>query len=72
MCHVTTTPPPGVEPEREPRRVSDAALEVVAEGDVPMGNVEARSERNCSETARETGIARALIASERKPQPVEE
>ena len=39
---------------------------------MPMGNVEARSERNCSETARETGIARALIASERKPQPVEE
>ena len=39
---------------------------------MPIGNVEARSERNCSETARETGIARALIASERKPQPVEE
>ena len=72
VCHVTTTPPPGVEPEREPRRVLDAALEVVAEGDEPMGNVEARSERNCSETARETGIARALIASERKSQPVEE
>ena len=29
-------------------------------------------ERNYSETARETGIARALIASEKKPQPVEE
>ena len=28
-------------------------------------------ERNCSETAREAGIARALIASEKKPQPVE-
>ena len=72
VCHVTTTPPPGVEPERESRQVSDTALEVVAEGDVPMGNVEARSEswegeRNCSKTARETGIARALIASERKP-----
>jgi len=77
VCHVTTTPPPGVEPECESRQVSDTALEVVAEGDVSMGNVEARSEswegeRNCSETARETGIARALIASERKPQPVEE
>ena len=77
VCHVTTTPPPGVEPEREPRRVSDSALEVVAEGDVPMGSVKARpesgkGERNCSEIARETGIARALIASERKPQPVEE
>ena len=68
VCHVTTTPPPGVEPECESRQVSDTALEVVAEGDVSMGNVEARSEswegeRNCSETARETGIARALILS---------
>jgi len=77
VCHVTTTPPPGVEPKRESWRVSDTALEVVAEGDVPMGNAEARpesgeGERNCSETARETGIARALIASERKPRPVEE
>ena len=44
---------------------------------MPMEDVEARSkslegERNCSETARETGIARALIASERKSQPEEE
>ena len=53
---------------------------MVPEGDVPMEDIEAKSEnavqlegeRNCSETARETGIARALIASERKPQPVEE
>ena len=29
-------------------------------------------ERSCPETARESGIARALIASERRPQPVEE
>ena len=62
------------------RRVSDTVLEVVAEGDVPMEDIEARSEsvarlegeRSCSETARETSIARALIASEKKPQPVEE
>ena len=72
VCHVTTTPPPGAKPAQESRRVSDTALEVAAEGDVPMEDVEARSkslegERNCSETARETGIARALIASERKP-----
>ena len=77
VCHVTTTPPHGVEPEQESRRVSDTVLEVVAEGDGPMGNEEARSEslegeRNCSETTRETSIVRALIASERKPQPVEE
>ena len=44
VCHVTTTPPPSVEPERESRRVSNTALEVVAEGDVLMGNVEARPE----------------------------
>ena len=80
VCHVTTTPPPGTEPARETLRVLDTALEVAAEGDVPMEDNEARSEstarvegeRNCSETAREAGIARALIASEKKPQPVEE
>ena len=57
VCHVTTTPPPGVEPARENRRVSDTALEVAAKGDVPMEDIEARSEsaarvegeRNCSE-----------------------
>jgi len=80
VCHVTTTPPPGAESAWETRRVSDTALEVAAEGDVPMEDIEARSEsaaqvegeRNCSETAREAGIARALIASEKNPQPVEE
>jgi len=80
VCHVTTTPPPGVRPEQENWRVVDTALEVVAEGDVAMEDVEARSEsaarveeeKNCLETARESGIARALIASEKKPQPVEE
>ena len=79
VCHVSTTPLPGAEPTRETRRVLDTALEVAVEGDVPMEDIEARSEsaawereRNCSETAREAGIARALIASEKKPQPVEE
>jgi len=80
VCHVTTTPPPGVEPEQKNQRVVDTALEVAVEGDVPMEDIEARSEsaarveeeRNCPETARESGIARALIASEKKPQPVEE
>ena len=45
-----------------------------------MEDIEARTEsaarlegeRSCSETAREIGIARALIANEKKPQPVEE
>ena len=69
-----------MEPERENRRVVDTTLLVAAEGDVQMEDIEARSEsatrveeeRNCPETARETGISRALIASEKKPQPVEE
>jgi len=80
VCHVTTTPPPSVEPERENRRVVDMALEVTVEGDAPMEDIEARSEsaarveeeRRCPETARESGIVRALIASEKRPQPVEE
>jgi len=80
VCHVTTTPPPGAEHPWETPRVLDTALEVAVEGDVPMEDIEARSEsaawlegeRSCSETAIETGIARALIASEKKPQPVEE
>jgi len=45
-----------------------------------MENIEVRSEgasraeeeRSFSETARESGIAKALIASEKRPQPVEE
>ena len=33
VCHVTTTPPPGVEPAQETRRrVSNAVLEVAAGG----------------------------------------
>ncbi|XP_068478292.1 uncharacterized protein [Phaseolus vulgaris] len=80
ICHVTTTPPPGVEPEQEDRRVVDTVLEVAAEGDVIMEDVEARSEsaarveeeRNCPEIARELGIVRALIANEKRPRPVED
>jgi len=80
VCHVTTMPPPGVGPEQENQQVVDTALEVAAKGDVMMEDVEARSEsaarveeeRNCPEIARESGIARALIASEKRPQPVEE
>ena len=80
VCHVTTMPPPGVEPEQENRRVVDAALEVAAEGNVTMEDVEARSEsaarveeeKNRPAIARESGIARALIASEKRPQPVED
>jgi len=77
VSHVSIASPPGMEPERESRRDVDMALEVVIEGDVPdvpVENIEARSEeeRSCPETARESGIAKALIASEKRPQPVEE
>ena len=44
ICHVTTTPPPSAEPAREDWRVSDMAMEVAAEDDVPMEDIEARSE----------------------------
>ena len=55
-------------------------MEVVVEGDVTMEDVEARfesaarveEERNCSEIARESGLARALIASEKRPRPVKD
>jgi len=55
--------------------VSCGYREVAVEGDVAMEDVEARSEsaarveeeKNCPETARESGIARALIASEKRP-----
>jgi len=63
ICHVTTTPPPGVRPEQENRQVVDTVLEVAAR---------VEEEKNCPEIARKSGIARALIASEKRPQPVEE
>jgi len=80
LSYVTTTPPPGVEPGAGEGRVVDAAMEVTAEGDVVMVDAEARGEnagreeeaRNRPEEARESGIARAVIASETRPKPVEE
>jgi len=58
----------------------DAALEVAAEGDVTMEDVEAmfestarvEEEKNRPAIARESGIARAQIASEKRPRPVED
>ncbi|XP_068498445.1 uncharacterized protein [Phaseolus vulgaris] len=80
MCHVTATPPPGVEPKQENRRVVDTAFEVATERDVVMADIEARcenaarveEEKDCPEVARESGIARAVITSEKRPQPVED
>ena len=58
----------------------DAALEVATEGDVTMEDVEVRSEsaarveeeKNRPAIARESGIARALVASEKRPRPFED
>jgi len=80
VCHVTTTPPPGVEPEQENRRVGNTAFEVATERDVVMADVEARcenvarveEEKDCPEVAKESRIVRAVIASEKRPQPVED
>ncbi|XP_068498252.1 uncharacterized protein [Phaseolus vulgaris] len=80
VCHVTTTPPSGVEPEQVNRLVVDTTFEVAAERDgvtvdVDVGFENAarvEEEKNCPEVARESGIARALIAREKRPPPVEE
>ncbi|XP_068504460.1 uncharacterized protein [Phaseolus vulgaris] len=80
VSYVTTTPPPGVEPGTAERQVVDAAMEVTAGGDVVMVDAEAGGEnagreeeaRNRPEEARESGIARLVIASETRPKPVEE
>ena len=79
VSYVTTTPPPGVEPGTAEGRVFDTAMEVTAGGDVVMMDAEARGEnagrkeeaRNRPEEARESGIARAVIARETRPKPVE-
>ena len=62
-----------MEPKQENRRVVDTTFEVATERDVVMVDVEARcenaaqveEEKDCPEVARESGIARALIAVRR-------
>ena len=77
VSYITTTPPPGVKPQPTEWRVVGAAMEVAAEGDVTMVDVEGESvgreeeARNRPEEARELGIARAVIARETRPKPVE-
>ena len=66
VCHVSTTPPPR----------AGTTIEVVAEEDTVMSDVEdaAQMEReeNRPEAGRVSGIAKAIIASERRPQPVKD
>jgi len=80
--YITTTPPPGVEPRPTEARVVDTATgelmitegdEVMIDAEVEGKNVGREEEaRNRPEEARESGIARAVIASETRPKPVEE
>ena len=76
VCHVSRTPRPRAEPGQENRRSAGTTVEMVAEGDTVMSDVEnaAQMEReeNCPEAGRESGIAKAVIASERRPQPVKD
>jgi len=80
VSYITTTPAPGVEPRPTEGRVVASATEVTADGDVVMIDAEARGEnadreeeaRNRPEEAIESGIARAVIARETRPKPVEE
>ena len=80
VSYITTTPPPGVEPRSAEGRVVDTAMGVITEGDEIMIDAEAGGEsvgqeeeaRNRPEEARESGIARTVIASETRPKPVEE
>ena len=75
LCHVTSTPPSGV----DERRAEVAALVRGTQGDVEMeeavlggsGNAQDKAEVESAIAPRESGIARAVIASERRPHPTE-
>ena len=71
VCHVTTTPQPGVREERSvvtgthgARRMENATM-----GGSQVAQVE--EEEEGAITPRESGIVRAVIASERRPHPAE-
>ncbi|XP_068498327.1 uncharacterized protein [Phaseolus vulgaris] len=71
ICHVTSTPPPGVLEERSVVRGThgDQEMEDATLGGSQVAQVEAEEEGMI--TPRESGIARAVIASERRPHPAE-
>jgi len=71
VCHVTSTPPPGM----DERRSEVAGLVRGTQGDVEMeeavlggsGVAQVEAEKESMITPRESGIARAVIASEKRP-----
>ena len=71
VCHVTTKPPPGVREERSVVRETQGAqrMENAAVGGFQVAQVEEEEEGAIA--PRESGIARAVIANERRPHPVE-
>ena len=71
VSHVTTTPPPGVLEERSVVRgtLGNQETEAATLGGSQVAQVEAEEEGMI--TPRESGIARAVIASEKRPHPAE-
>ena len=71
VCHVTTKPPPGVHEERSVVRETQGAqrMENVVVGGFQVAQVEEEEEGVIA--PRESGIARAVIATERRPHPAE-
>jgi len=75
VCHVTSTPPPGV----DERRLEVAGLVRGTQGDVEMEQAvlggsrvaQVEAEKESMITPRESGIARAVITSEKRPHPAE-
>ena len=75
VCHVTSPPPPGV----DERRAEVATLVRGTQGHVEMeeavlggsGNAQDKAEIESAIAPRESGIARAVIANERRPHPAE-
>ena len=74
VCHVTSTPSPGVGERR-----SEVEMVRGTQGDVEMeeavsggsGVAQEEAEEESMITPRKSGIARAVIASEKRPHPAE-
>ena len=74
VSYVTTTPPPGVKPRSTVTEEAAGRDVVMVDAELGEGNtgLEEEEARNRPEEAREQGIARAVIARESRPKPVEQ